>query len=756
MPTSILYTLRPYAVATVFVLAAFVVTGWLHSVTFTGTVFLLFFGAILGTAWFSGFFPTLYATLLAALLCWFYFLDHLDSRAIETWDSVLRLAIFILEGSLIGAMSDFLRRSQARNKEALADLKSQDEALLRANSELEMRVDQRTAALQAANEALHESERRFHAIFHNSFQFTGLMTTTGILLEVNQSMLEFSHLEREAVVGKFIWETLWFGSQDDTRRQAVQQAIARAATGEFIRYEFETVGRSGRTITIDFSIKPVRDDNGQVRLLIPEGRDMSERKAAYDKLRRSEERFQKIFHASPVAMSITTMAEGHFIDANEALCSLYGFHRDEIIGKTGLELGMWVEGADRGAIVEALKAQGFLHSFEAQVRTKSGEVRDVLSSLEVVDLDDTPTLLGISYDVTDRKRTEDALQNSHARMGEWVAELEQRNEEMSVLNEMNDLLQAARDEADAYDVIVRYIAQLFPQEAGALYITRASRNLVERVAVWGNQAPEAIFIEPGDCWGMRRGRIHTSGNGYTTPPCRHALQTSDGTISTLCIPLIAFGETLGLLHFVMDLERDSNLPSARYREPLVRALADQIGLAIANLKLRENLRFQAIRDPLTGLYNRRFMQETLQHEVQRARLSGASVGVVMIDVDHFKRFNDTFGHLAGDFVLKSIGAHLQEQGEELKLACRYGGEEFALILPAMTVEQVVARAEQLRHHIKNLSLQHGKNSLGKVTISVGVGMYPRDGGEPESLIHAADRALYTAKQAGRDRVVAHG
>lgn len=771
MSHSVLSHLRPYAIATVLVISAHFITQWLNDLTLSGTVFLLFFAAVLGTAWFGGFLPTLYATLMAAILCNYFLIDPKGSFYVERGGDVIRLLIFMAEGAVIGLMSDFLKQSQQRILQNLSELQAHEASLREVNKELEERVARRTRDLQIANEnltgelaerqqveaALRDSERRFHAIFDNSFQFTGLLTPAGTLLEINQTALDFGNIQRDKIIGKLLWETPELISHDIATRDKMRDALRRAAQGEFVRYELPLPNPRGDDITIDFSIKPLCDDEGLVTMLISEGRDISESKAAWNALRRSEERFQKIFHASPVAMSITTVADGRFLDVNDAFCMLYGYKREEIIGRTGMELGMWIEGTDRNPIIEALQSQGYLHSFEAQVRSKSGEIRELLSSLELVDIEGSPTILGISYDVTDRKRAEQALQASHTRMGQWVEELEQRNREINLLNEMNDLLQAARDETDAYTVVVRYIAQLFPYASGALYVLRASRNMAERVAGWGNAPSPVPFVEPDDCWGMRRGRIHVSGSGSATPLCHHARKEwrdfEDAT--TVCVPLIAFGETVGLLHFATGMV--SNTPAAfiQTHRQLIQAVADQIGLAIANLKLREHLRFQAIRDPLTGLYNRRFMQEALTHELQRARISGASIGVVMVDVDHFKRFNDTFGHQAGDIVLKAVGSHLQEQGDELKLACRYGGEEFTLILPEMSSAQVVAWTEQLRGHIKTMSLQHGRDSLGTVTISAGVAFYPHHGHDVETLLHYADRALYTAKQEGRDRVVVY-
>lgn len=176
-------------------------------------------------------------------------------------------------------------------------------------------------------------------------------------------------------------------------------------------------------------------------------------------------------------------------------------------------------------------------------------------------------------------------------------------------------------------------------------------------------------------------------------------------------------------------------------------------LALSNLRLRETLRHQSIRDPLTGLFNRRYLEETFERELRRAARADASIGVVIFDIDHFKRFNDTFGHEAGDLVLKELGPLIKEHRRGDDVACRYGGEEFVLVLPGITLEATRLRAEALREAVKRLGLSLREQSLGQVSLSLGVEVYPASGQTAEGLIRIDDEALYRAKREGRDRVV---
>ncbi len=181
--------------------------------------------------------------------------------------------------------------------------------------------------------------------------------------------------------------------------------------------------------------------------------------------------------------------------------------------------------------------------------------------------------------------------------------------------------------------------------------------------------------------------------------------------------------------------------------------AGQAGLSIANIRLREALRTQSVRDALTGLYNRRYLEETLEREIRRSARARLSLGILMLDLDHFKSFNDTYGHEAGDAVLRETGAFLVKNMRAEVFVCRFGGEEFVVILPTATMEASRARSERLRSKIRELMVLHQGKSLGMITLSIGVAAFPICGTSPKELLAAADAALYRAKREGRDRVV---
>ncbi len=357
---------------------------------------------------------------------------------------------------------------------------------------------------------------------------------------------------------------------------------------------------------------------------------------------------------------------------------------------------------------------------------------------------------GIARDITTRKRTETELQEANEKLEAWVSELEQRTREMTMLNEMGDILRACLTTEEAYNVIVRTAQQIFPAKVGALYVIAASRNTVEAVAVWGDTELAERAFSPSECWALRRGRTHWVEDPVSGLICMHIHHDCpDGYV---CIPMMAQSEAIGVLH----LMQPENGKMTESKQRMAVTMSEHIGMALSNLRLHETLRSQSIRDPLTGLFNRRFMEESLELEIRRASRNQRPLGMIMIDLDHFKYFNDNFGHEAGDLLLKELGALLKGNIRAEDIACRYGGEEFTLILPEGTGDVTLQRAEFYKDAIQQLDVHYRGRSLGRITASMGVAIFPEHGRTSKALLEAADKALYRSKRAGRDRVTMAG
>jgi diguanylate cyclase (GGDEF)-like protein len=362
-------------------------------------------------------------------------------------------------------------------------------------------------------------------------------------------------------------------------------------------------------------------------------------------------------------------------------------------------------------------------------------------------------LLSDDRDVLDAFVTQAGVAIRNARLYDEVRvseeRLAQRSRELDLLNRMGELLQACVTEDEAYAVVGRFVGQFFPNDTGAVFVTTASRNIVEARAVWGAPAsPEWALFKPDECWALRRGRMHVVESTTEGLLCSHLPQPAPAAY--LCTPLIAQGESLGILYLGAPAGETMS-PESQQR--LASTVADQLGLAVANLKLRETLRNQSIRDSLTGLFNRRYLEETLERELRRAERTRGALGVVMLDLDKFKEFNDTFGHDVGDMLLRELGRLLQGFVRGGDVACRYGGEEFVLVLPGADLEITRQRADRLRDAAKHLFVSHRGQSVGSVTLSAGIAAFPDHGITGEALVQAADAALYRAKAAGRDQVV---
>ena len=357
-------------------------------------------------------------------------------------------------------------------------------------------------------------------------------------------------------------------------------------------------------------------------------------------------------------------------------------------------------------------------------------------------------------EITQRKAAQGQLTASHQEVGRLLADARRQTAEITQISELGSLLQACASGDEVFRLVPERLRRLFPGASGCIALLSASKNRVESVAEWGICPADQIF-SPEECWALRRGRMHSHSGGHSDPSCSHLL----GEGPSVCIPLIANDDAIGVLsiqdhdapHPVPDPEIDST--AFARRSHLARAVAEHIALALANLGLREALRLQAIRDPLTGLYNRRYMQEFLERELHSARRKHRPLAVMMLDLDHFKRYNDRLGHSAGDQALAAVGGILLRSVRAEDVACRYGGEEFTLILPECSLLQATVRAEEIRTRVKEYRTQPDQQPTD-LTFSIGVAAFDETTDCVDLLLKFADDALYEAKRTGRDRVVA--
>jgi len=332
-------------------------------------------------------------------------------------------------------------------------------------------------------------------------------------------------------------------------------------------------------------------------------------------------------------------------------------------------------------------------------------------------------------------------------------QLAKRNREAALLRAFGENLQSCLSPKEGYEVIARHMPELLPGKAGAMFLLDASHSRSEAAASWSSPEGLEEVFSPNDCHAVRRGHLYHVADSAKQPNCRHF--SGETPRAYVCVPMIAQNEVVGTLHLQSPRVSPQSWRCSDEDLDLINSVAEYVALAIANLGLHERLHEQAMRDELTGLYNRHYVQEWFSLELRRAQRHGRPVGAVMLDIDHFKRFNDTFGHEAGDLVLRELAGVLKRFARQSDVASRYGGEEFLVLLPECPLEAALRKAEQLREEVAKLKLEHNNRALGSVTVSIGVAAFPDHAREAEALVRCADEALYLAKQAGRNRVVAY-
>ena len=341
----------------------------------------------------------------------------------------------------------------------------------------------------------------------------------------------------------------------------------------------------------------------------------------------------------------------------------------------------------------------------------------------------------------ERRRIADAAEAS-------ATQLRRLSSDMQALSRFAGMLQSCESVDELLTVSSQGFSTLAPDIAGTVFLLRASRDHAEGVASWGRHAaPGDEHPGPGDCWAVRRNQPYPCIDVANGLPCPHIHAMVDGTAATLCLPLSAQGETLGWITF-------SRAGAGGIEETeLLQQAAEPLSLALANLRLQQDLRNQSIRDPMTGLFNRRYLEESLAREIARCTRRGLPLAVLMFDVDHFKAFNDRHGHPGGDALLAAFGHLLQAHCRNEDIPCRYGGEEFTLILPEASLEVASARAQAILAAAEAMSVSHHGVALSRITTSVGMAMLPAHGESATALVEAADAALYRAKADGRNRLV---
>ena len=479
--------------------------------------------------------------------------------------------------------------------------------------------------------------------------------------------------------------------------------------------------------------------------------DLTERKQIEDALKASEVRYRRLFETAKDGIFILDADTGQITDVNPFLEDMLGYSHTELLDKMLWEIGSFRDIAASQAAFRQLQSQEYIRYENLPLETKGQQRRQVEFVSNVYLVDGKRVIQCNVRDITARKHAEESLRKANDDLLALVTELQRHANEMKLFNHMNDLLQTCATQEETYQVIALMAGELFAGQSGCLAILDACDQYLETVARWGDAAPMGSLFALEDCWAMRRGQPHEVVDPQAGLRCHHFIHQPE--TGYFCVPLTVQGETLGLLCLIgATTRKGEHLVS---QQQLAVTVGEAVKLSLSNLRLREKLREQATRDPLTGLFNRRYLDESLSRELHHARRRNSPLCVTMLDLDHFKRFNDTFGHDAGDSLLRELGQVLREKLRKSDILCRYGGEEFVLVLPDSSLANAWERVEQIRLLVREMQIRHGEQLLGMMTVSAGIAGALEHGSTAGELLRAADNALYVAKQAGRDRVVVY-
>lgn len=476
-------------------------------------------------------------------------------------------------------------------------------------------------------------------------------------------------------------------------------------------------------------------------------RDVTERRLAEEGKRISEERYRELFENAH-DMTYTLDLTGKITSINKAAERIMGYARSEALQ---MRFSQFV-------------APEFQQIALRMIDRQIADEAPITQELEIVAKDNSRVILevsnrlifregipvgiqGIARDITERKKSEEALQQANKKLEAWVRELEQRTREMTLLSEMGDILRACLTIDEVYSVIERISQEIFPLHGGALFVLGPVRNIVEAVAVWGEDSRGELTFPPDECWALRRGRVHWVPDTSSGLLCKHLHNPLPR--GYICVPMMAQSEAVGVLHLTQPEE--APMPEAKQR--LAMAMAEHVAMALSNLRLHETLQSRSIRDQLTGLFNRSFMEESLELELRRAGRSQLPLSIIMLELDNFPVINENYGAEVGDSILRRAGMMLQSSVRKGDIACRYGSQTYALIIPQSAFEVSRKRADTICDLVRTLEVKHQGVEVGRLSASVGLAVYPEHGQTVENLLRAAEAALSRAKSGGGDSVI---
>lgn len=486
------------------------------------------------------------------------------------------------------------------------------------------------------------------------------------------------------------------------------------------------------------------------------------------RLHESEKGFRSIFENSVQGIFQFDM-EGNIIKVNPSFVSMLGYNSGQALLEKGLNFhgDLVVKKEIWNNLIELIISERAVKGFELQLCKKSGAVFWCLLNargIHETEHGEITRIEGFLSDINARKAAqagqekiledlEIMVDQRTAELSNRISELEERDIQNRYMREMGDMLQSCRSIEETFPVINQYLKKFFPRDECALYLHDNTKQIIDRVVPIFLESEPYSSMTNDSCWALRRGKSYLFKDMDEELTCAHV---SDAPHGYVCSPLIAHGLTIGLLHVIFNApdSEASELTTLHLdrKTRLCTRLAEHLSLALANLKLQEELKVKSTQDSLTGLANRRYMEEIIQRQFHRLLRYKTPCSLIMLDVDHFKKFNDKYGHDMGDYILRELGEYLKENTRGEDLACRFGGEEFIIIMVDTDTDRALKKAKKICAEISQLiSIPHLTKAI-HITVSIGVATSPAHGKNKSELLKSVDNALYQAKTNGRNRV----
>ncbi|MBN3926849.1 diguanylate cyclase [Nostoc sp. NMS4] len=350
---------------------------------------------------------------------------------------------------------------------------------------------------------------------------------------------------------------------------------------------------------------------------------------------------------------------------------------------------------------------------------------------------------GISIDITESIEAQRSLTDLNRQLEEKTLELEAKKRELIYLSDMTDMLYSCESEDEVYQVVALTCSKLFPNMSGCVCIIANSKNYVQMNSVWGDERSSKEIFSLSDCWALRRGKVNLLSPRNSGLMCGHLIEPVSGT--HLCIPLFGQGEVVGILH-IYALEEIS--PEDQQTSEII---ARTLGIALNNLSIKQRLTHESLRDGMTQLFNQSYMETIMEQRLAEADRSGLPLSIIFLDIDNFKSYNSRYGHVTANVVLQGLAKLLLKSIRSFDIACRWGGEEFVIVMPNMTLETLRKRVEQLRLDIEQMQLRDGDQILENITASFGIAV-SEPGMTVKNLLNRANQAMLEAKRTGKNRV----